>query len=118
MASIPYLSRFVEAVVGPIFNFVGASPAMAATSIIAVDMGGYQLAQAIADNTANWIMAAIVGYMAGATIVFSIPVWARHARPPRSQVHGFGDHVRHPHCSFRCTSYHQHFGSHRHEPAG
>ncbi|CAN5630143.1 ethanolamine utilization protein EutH [soil metagenome] len=74
MASIPYLSRFVEAVVGPLFNLVGASPAMAATSIIAVDMGGYQLAQAIADNTANWIMAAIVGYMAGATIVFSIPV--------------------------------------------
>lgn len=74
MASIPYLSRFVEAVVGPLFNFVGASPAMAATSIIAVDMGGYQLAQAIADNAANWIMAAIVGYMAGATIVFSIPV--------------------------------------------
>ncbi len=74
MASIPYLSRFVEVVVGPLFNLVGASPAMAATSIIAVDMGGYQLAQAIADNTANWIMAAIVGYMAGATIVFSIPV--------------------------------------------
>ena len=74
MASIPYLSWFVEAVVGPIFSFVGASPAMAATSIIAVDMGGYQLAQAVADNTANWIMAAIVGYMAGATIVFSIPV--------------------------------------------
>lgn len=74
MASIPYLSRFVEAVVGPLFNVVGASPAMAATSIIAVDMGGYQLAQAIADNTANWIMASVVGYMAGATIVFSIPV--------------------------------------------
>ncbi|MGF1473262.1 MAG: ethanolamine utilization protein EutH [Rubrobacteraceae bacterium] len=74
MASIPYLSRFVEAVVGPVYNLVGASPAMAATSVIAVDMGGYQLAQAIADNTQNWIMAAIVGYMAGATIVFSIPV--------------------------------------------
>ena len=74
MASIPYLSRFVEAVVGPLFNLVGASPAMAATSVIAVDMGGYQLAHAIADNTASWIMAAIVGYMAGATIVFSIPV--------------------------------------------
>lgn len=74
MASIPYLSAFVEVVVGPLFNLVGASPAMAATSIIAVDMGGYQLAQAIADNTADWIMAAIVGYMAGATIVFSIPV--------------------------------------------
>lgn len=74
MASIPYLSAFVEAVVGPVFGLVGASPAMAATSVIAVDMGGYQLAQAIAENNANWIMAAVVGYMAGATIVFSIPV--------------------------------------------
>lgn len=74
MASIPFLSAFVETVVGPVFGLVGASPAMAATSVIAVDMGGYQLAQAIAENNANWIMAAVVGYMAGATIVFSIPV--------------------------------------------
>lgn len=74
MASIPYLSRFIEWAIGPIFGLVGASPAMAATTIIAVDMGGYQLAQATAGNTANWIMAAVVGYMAGATIVFSIPV--------------------------------------------
>lgn len=74
MASIPYLSKFVEAVIGPVFGLVGASPAIAATTVIAVDMGGYQLAQAVADNTADWVMAAIVGYMAGATIVFSIPV--------------------------------------------
>lgn len=48
---------------------------MAGTTFIAVDMGGYQLAEATAGgSTANWIMAAIVGYMAGATIVFSIPV--------------------------------------------
>lgn len=74
MASIPYLSEFIKAVIGPVFDLVGASPAMAATTVIAVDMGGYQLAEATAGNTANWIMAAIVGYMAGATIVFSIPV--------------------------------------------
>jgi len=74
MAAIPFLSAFVEAVIGPVFGLVGASPAMAATSVIAVDMGGYQLAQAIAENNADWIMAAVVGYMAGATIVFSIPV--------------------------------------------
>lgn len=74
MASIPFLSAFVETVIGPVFGLVGASPAMAATSVIAVDMGGYQLARAIAQDNANWIMAAVVGYMAGATIVFSIPV--------------------------------------------
>lgn len=74
MASIPYLSRFIEWAIGPVFSLVGASPAMAGTTFIAVDMGGYQLAQATAGNTADWIMASIIGYMAGATIVFSIPV--------------------------------------------
>lgn len=74
MASIPYLSVFVEKVIGPVFGLVGASPAIASTTFIAVDMGGYQLAEATAGNTDTWVMAAIVGYMAGATLVFSIPV--------------------------------------------
>ncbi len=74
MASIPYLSALVEAVFGPIFAAIGADPAMVATAIIAVDMGGYQLADTLAQSREGWIMAAITGYMAGATIVFSIPV--------------------------------------------
>lgn len=74
MASIPYLSRFIEWAVGPLFGVLGADPAMAATTFIAVDMGGYQLALSTAGDTGNWIMAAVTGYMAGATIVFSIPV--------------------------------------------
>ena len=74
MVSIPYLSRFVEAVVAPIFGKVGADPSMAATSFIAVDMGGYQLAEATADGINGWIMAMMVGFTAGATIVYIIPV--------------------------------------------
>lgn len=74
MAAIPYLSRFVEWAFGPLYGLVGADPAMAATTFIAVDMGGYQLAQATAADTGHWIMAAVTGYMAGATLVFSIPV--------------------------------------------
>lgn len=74
MASIPYLSDFIETVFGPIFASVGASPAIAATTFIAVDMGGYQLAEALAATREDWLMAMVVGYMAGATIVFSIPV--------------------------------------------
>ena len=53
---------------------MGADPAIAATSLIAVDMGGYQLADGLAESRESWIMAMMVGYMAGATIVFSIPV--------------------------------------------
>ncbi|WP_019810857.1 ethanolamine utilization protein EutH [Saccharomonospora halophila] len=74
MASIPYLSALVESVAGPLFDAIGADPAIAATSLIAVDMGGYQLAQETAGSTGGWIMATVVGYMAGATIIFTIPV--------------------------------------------
>ncbi|ABL71653.1 MULTISPECIES: ethanolamine utilization protein EutH [Paracoccus] len=74
MASIPYLSAFTSAFIGPLFQAVDADPAMAATSIIAVDMGGYQLAKELAQTHEGWIMASITGFMAGATIIFSIPV--------------------------------------------
>lgn len=74
MAASPYLSAFIKAVFGPIFSAVGADPAIAATTFIAVDMGGYQLAEALALSKESWIMAMVVGYMSGATIVFSIPV--------------------------------------------
>jgi ethanolamine transporter len=74
MAAIPLLSQFVDSVFGPVLNYVGADPAIAATSLIAVDMGGYQLADRLAESRESWIMAMMVGYMAGATIVFSIPV--------------------------------------------
>ena len=74
MASAPYLSAFVNTVFGPIYNAVGADASMAATTIIAVDMGGYQLADALAATRESWIMAMYTGFMAGATIVYNIPV--------------------------------------------
>ncbi|WP_372366429.1 ethanolamine utilization protein EutH [Candidatus Uabimicrobium sp. HlEnr_7] len=74
MASIPYLSYFIKIAFGPIFTWVGADPSIAATTFIAVDMGGYQLAETLALTKESWIMAMTTGYMAGATIVFSIPV--------------------------------------------
>ena len=74
MASIPYLTWFISKFIGPIFDAIGADPAIAATTILASDMGGYQLANALKTSYEGWIMALIVGYMAGATIVFSIPM--------------------------------------------
>lgn len=74
MASIPLLTIIVEKGVGPIFKAIGADPAIAATTILASDMGGYQLAKALSESYEGWVMAMIVGYMAGATIVFSIPM--------------------------------------------
>ncbi|MBC2886313.1 ethanolamine utilization protein EutH [Ochrobactrum sp. CM-21-5] len=74
MASIPFLSSFISTMVGPLFNALGADPALAATTIIAADMGGYQLAKSLAQSPDGWIMATVTGFMAGATIIFSIPV--------------------------------------------
>lgn len=74
MASAPYLQAFVSSVFGPAFSAIGADPAMAATTFIAIDMGGYPLAEALASTKESWIMAMMTGYMAGATIVFTIPV--------------------------------------------
>jgi ethanolamine transporter len=75
MASAPFLTVAVSNVFGWLFALVGADPAMAATTFIAVDMGGYVLAKLLAgNNLENWITATTAGYMAGATIVFSIPV--------------------------------------------
>ena len=74
MASAPYLTALVSTVFGPAYGALGADPAMAATTFIAIDMGGYQLADALAQTRESWIMAMMTGYMAGATIVFTIPV--------------------------------------------
>jgi len=74
MAAAPYLTSFVSHIFGPAFAAVGADPAMAATTFIAIDMGGYQLAEALAATKESWIMAMMTGYMGGATIVFTIPV--------------------------------------------
>jgi ethanolamine transporter len=74
MAAAPYITAFVTSVFSPAFNVVGADPSMAATTFIAVDMGGYQLAEALAQTKESWIMAMITGYLGGATIVYLIPV--------------------------------------------
>lgn len=74
MASIPYLSKFVEVITGRIFEFLGADQAMAAGALIAGDMGGYNLAYVLAESNGAWIMASAAAFMSGSTIVFSIPV--------------------------------------------
>lgn len=74
MAAIPYLSQFIRVVVGPLFAMIGADPSIAATTVIAGDMGGYQLADALAGSRDAWMIATVVGFTSGATIIFSIPV--------------------------------------------
>ncbi|HIP13510.1 MAG TPA: ethanolamine utilization protein EutH [Arcobacter sp.] len=74
MASIPILSNVIETLLGPSFEAMSSDAAIAALAIIAVDMGGYQLADAMASTREAWITAAVAGYFSGAVIVYLIPV--------------------------------------------
>lgn len=71
----PVLANILRPVVVPIFNLLGADPAMFAGSILANDMGGAPLAMELAKTEeAGLFGGLIVGAMMGPTIVFTIPV--------------------------------------------
>jgi len=75
IAIAPVLAKVLRPVVVPVFSFLGADPAMFAGTILACDMGGGALAQALsADPQAALLGGVLCGSMLGATIVFTIPV--------------------------------------------
>lgn len=71
----PVLAKLLGPVVGPVYRFLGADPAMFAGTILANDMGGGPLAYELtSDPQAAALGGVITGSMLGATIVFIIPV--------------------------------------------
>lgn len=71
----PVLADILRPVVVPVFDMLGADPAMFAGSLLANDMGGAPLAMELAkDPQARLFGGLIVGAMMGPTIVFIIPV--------------------------------------------
>ncbi len=71
----PVLASILKPVVVPIYEFLGADPAMFAGTILACDMGGGPLAQEMTSNAqAATLGGVITGSMFGATVVFTIPV--------------------------------------------
>lgn len=74
MTLIPILSQLVTTYLAPVYAWIHADPSLAATTIIAGDMGGYHLAHETAGSHSAWIMAFAVSFTAGSTIIFSIPV--------------------------------------------
>ena len=76
MALAPVLAKLLGSIVTPLYQALGASPAMFATTLLAIDMGGFPLAKELAGgDTAAWMYAGVIlGSMMGPTIVFSIPV--------------------------------------------
>ncbi|MDI7815819.1 ethanolamine utilization protein EutH [Clostridioides difficile] len=71
----PVLADVLRPIVVPVFDMLGADPAMFAGSLLANDMGGAPLALELAkDPNAGLFGGLIVGAMMGPTIVFIIPV--------------------------------------------
>ncbi len=75
IALVPEIAWLIEHTLTPVYQLLGLDPSMAVSSILAIDMGGFQLAQSVAldETIANWA-GIVYGSMMGATIVFSIPV--------------------------------------------
>ena len=75
IALAPVLASVLRPVVVPVYEFLGADPAMFAGTLLACDMGGGQLGRELAnDSQAALLGGVITGSMMGSTIVFTIPV--------------------------------------------
>jgi len=75
IALAPVLASVLRPVVVPVYTFLGADPAMFAGTILACDMGGGALAQAMTEDPQAALLGGVLcGSMLGATIVFTIPV--------------------------------------------
>ncbi|GAA0123568.1 MAG: ethanolamine utilization protein EutH [Clostridium argentinense] len=71
----PVLANVLKPIVVPVYKALGADPSMFATTLLACDMGGYQLAQQLAEAKEIAPFAGLIlGAMMGPTIVFTIPV--------------------------------------------
>ena len=71
----PVLAKLLKPVVVPLYDLLGADPAMFAGTILACDMGGGALAMEMtADPQAAMLGGVLTGSMLGATLVFTIPV--------------------------------------------
>ncbi len=75
MSISPILAKLLNPVIGPLYSLLGADPSMFAGTLLACDMGGWPLAQAMtSDPAAQQLSGLVLGSMMGPTIVFTIPV--------------------------------------------
>ena len=71
----PVLANLLKPVIVPIYDFLGADPAMFAGTILACDMGGGALAMELTEDPQAAMLGGVLnGSMLGATLVFTIPV--------------------------------------------
>ena len=101
----PVLADILRPVVVPVYQALGADPAMFATTLLANDMGGYPLAMELAlTREAGLYAGLILGAMMGPAIVFTIPVALGIIQPEdrRFLGHRHAGRLRHhPHRPYR-----------------
>ena len=75
IALVPEITYVLNKTLCPLYESLGLDPSMALASVLAIDMGGYQLAMSIASNELIGKWAGIIfASLMGTTIVFTIPV--------------------------------------------
>ena len=75
IALAPVLAGLLRPVVVPVYEYLGADPAIFAGTLLACDMGGGPLAKELStDAQAARLGGVFTGSMLGATLVFTIPV--------------------------------------------
>ncbi len=76
IAAAPVLSMVLHPIVGPIYQMLGSSPSIFATTLLLADAGGYPLAVELAGE--NIVMGQFAGIIVGCTmgciLLFDIPV--------------------------------------------
>lgn len=71
----PWLAAHLDQLVGPVFTTIGWEPSLVTSSFLAIDMGGYTAARAMANSEAMLAFSGIVvAASLGATLSFSIPI--------------------------------------------
>ena len=76
IAAAPVLCMILRPIVGPIYEMLGSSPSIFATTLLLADSGGYSLATELAGNDAvmGQFAGIIVGCTMGCILLFDIPV--------------------------------------------
>lgn len=75
MCLAPVLGKILSPIVSPGFRAIGADPSMLAGSLLAIDMGGYPLAQELTNNPDIAVFSGgLYASMMGVCITFAIPV--------------------------------------------
>lgn len=71
----PAIAEFLDPLIGPVFSYAGADPAMFAGIFFGLDMGAAPLASQLAEDPQAAVLGGMItSSMLGATVVFTIPV--------------------------------------------